>query len=264
MRIGLAMILAALPMFGTPLDDGFRHMYNLRFAEAHATFQGYEKTHPADPLGPVSDAAAYLFHEFERLRILQAEFFVEKDTLHDYVKPVADPALKANFEQALERGRVRSAAMLAKNPNDPDGLFAESMRLGLHADYLALIEKRNISSLNQIKLGREIAEKLVAAHPSYFDAYLAIGLENYLLSMKPAAVRWLLRMGGAQTDRDTGIDKLKLTAENGRYLQPYARLLLAIADLRDKRPADAKKKLLWLTSEFPDNPLYRNELAKLK
>ena len=51
----------------TLLDEGYRHMYNLRFGDAHRVFQQWEAAHPDDPMGPVSDAAAYLFSEFDRL-----------------------------------------------------------------------------------------------------------------------------------------------------------------------------------------------------
>ncbi len=52
-------------------------MYNLEFDQAHQTFLNWERQHPADPLGPASNAAAYLFAEFDRLNILHSEFFVE-------------------------------------------------------------------------------------------------------------------------------------------------------------------------------------------
>ena len=60
----------------TLLDQGYRQMYNLQFAEAHQTFHEWQRLHPDDPMGPASDAAAYLFSEFDRLHILQSEFFV--------------------------------------------------------------------------------------------------------------------------------------------------------------------------------------------
>ena len=44
------------------------------------------------------------------------------------------------------------------------------------------------------------------------------GVENYLFSLKPAPVRWFLQIGGAETDRDRGIEDLRLTAEKGHYL----------------------------------------------
>src|ERR1041385_7978896 len=57
------------------LEAGYRQMYNLNFAKPHGPFHDWERLRPADPMGPVSDAAAYLFTEFDRLHILQSEFF---------------------------------------------------------------------------------------------------------------------------------------------------------------------------------------------
>ena len=96
------------------------------------------------------------------------------------------------------------------------------------------------------------------------DAYLAVGVENYMLSLKLAPVRWVLRMTGAQTDKEQGIQQLKLTAEGGRYLRPYARLLLAVAALRDGNVAGARTLLADLAKEFPRNRLYSQELARLR
>ena len=77
-------------------------------------------------------------------------------------------------------------------------------------------------------------------------------------------MRWLLRMTGAQTDKDAGLQKLKITAEKGHYLLPYARLLLAVAAIRDHKPEQARQLLEELSRQFPSNHLYANELAKLQ
>ena len=53
-------------------------------------------------------------------------------------------------------------------------------------------------------------------------------------------MRWMLRITGAQTDKDLGLQKLKITAEKGHYMLPYARLLLAVAALRSKDRPQAK------------------------
>lgn len=260
----MSWCLSAAPLeSGLPLDTGYRQMYNLRFAEAHRTFGDYAKENPADPMGPVSDAAAYLFSEFDRLRILQSEFWIHDESLLDFHKPPADEGVKRLFEAALERSRVLAESELGRKPGDANAMFAATLRLGLHSDYLALIEKRNFAALSEVKASRVLAERLLARHPERFDAYLAVGVENYLLSLKPAPVRWVLNMTGAQTDRETGLAKLRLTAENGHYLLPFARLLLAVADLRDQAPGRARERLRWLAAEFPGNRLYREELAKL-
>jgi hypothetical protein len=264
-----ALILAAVPAAhaaGDPalLDQGFRQMYNLQFDQAHQTFAQYQQLHGDDPLGPVSDAAAWLFGEFDRLHILQSELFIDDDTFNHRAKQHADPMVKQKFDAALAKSQQLSDRILAQSPHDQNATFAVVLRMGLHADYLAMIEKRSLAALSEMKVGRAMAESLVANDPKYADAYLAIGAENYLLSLKAAPIRWILHIGGAQTDAQVGIQKLKLTAANGRYLRPYARLLLAVAALRAKDRAGAKELLTGLVREFPANRLYVEELARLK
>jgi len=248
----------------TLVDQGYRQMYNLDFDAAHRSFDEWQRLHPQDPIGPVSDAAAYLFNEFDRLHILQSQFFVEDSSFRGMKKPVADPQLKQKFEAALAKGQRLSDAVLRRSPQDKDAMFASILRIGLRSDYLSLIEDRNMAALSEMKTSRLMAEKLLTLDPTYYDAYLAVGVENYMLSLKSAPARWLLRLGGAQTDKDRGVAKMKLAAQNGHYLQPFARLLLAVQNLRDKNRAAAKELLAGLARDFPRNHLYATELAKLK
>ena len=135
---------------------------------------------------------------------------------------------------------------------------------GLRGDYAALIEKKNHVGLNHMKNSRALAEKLLLVDTTCYDAYLAVGVENYLLSLNAAPVRWFLRLGGAQTDKTEGMEKLRLTAKKGHYFAPYARLLLAVAALRDKDPNTARDLLEGLSREFPQNGLYKKELARIQ
>ena len=248
----------------TLLDSGYRDMYNLQFEQAHQAFHQWELLHPADPMGPVSDAAAYLFSEFDRLHVLEVELFIDDSKFEKRAQPAPDEKAKQGFDSQLSKAKLLADNMLARDPNNADALFASIMVLGLRGDYAALIEKRDFAGLGYIKTGRALAEKLLAANPSYYDAYLAVGVENYLLSLKPAPLRWILRMGGAETDKTTGLAKLRVTAAKGHYLLPYARLLLAVAALRDGDRIGARALLQGLAHEFPQNLLYAKELAKLQ
>lgn len=240
------------------LDEGYRQMYNLQFDDAHRTFAAWEAANPGDPLGPASDAAAYLFSEFDRLHILQSEFFAQDQNFLKMNKLAPDPNAKAKFQAALDQSRKLETDGAANS------LFASVLTHGLDSDYLALIEKRYGAALGETKQARESAEKLIATEPSNFDAYLAVGVENYLLSLKPAPLRWVLNMTGAQTDKQTGIEKLRLTADKGHYFGPFARLLLAVAAIRDKQPDAARKELSWLATQFPGNRLFQEELSKVQ
>jgi hypothetical protein len=246
------------------VEQGYRQMYNLDFDSAHNSFQQWQQQRPQDPLGPVSDAAAYLFGEFDRLHILQSQFFVDDNAFRGMKKPDADPEVRRKFQNDLAKGQQLSDAILRESPRDKDAMFASILRMGLHSDYLSLIEGRNLQALSEMKTSRILAENLLSIDPGYYDAYLAVGVENYMLSLKSAPARWLLRLTGAQTDKDRGVEKMKLAAMNGHYLQPFARLLLAVQNLRDKKRGTAKEILAGLAREFPGNRLYAEELRKLE
>jgi len=238
-------------------------MYNLQFEEAHRTFWSWENLHPDDPLGHTSDAAAYLFSELDRLGVLQWQLFLDDASFKQSKKLAPDPAVQKAFETALERSDQVANGVLARSPNDPNALLAKTMNQGLRSDFLALIEKRYLYSIGYMKSAGIFAERLLAIDPSCYDAYLAVGVENYILGLKPAPLRWALRIYGAQTDKDQGLQKLRLTAEKGRLLRPFARLLLAVAALRDKDRSQARDLLAGLVQQFPNNTLYRSELDRL-
>lgn len=260
----VAAVAAAPSPSSVSLDAGYTQMYNLQFPSAHQVFTQWEQRHPDDPMGPVSDAAAYLFSEFDRMHILQAQFFTSDAAYEQRGQTVPDAATKAGFEDDLARARQLAQARLAHAPGDRDALLADVLADGLQGDYLALVERRDLDGLQSMKQGRRLAQQLLQAHPECYDAYLAIGAENYLLGIKAAPVRWLLELTGAQTDKQTGIRDLRLVADKGHYLAPYARLLLAIAALRDHDSATARRLLAGLAQQFPQNPLYRQELNKIE
>lgn len=245
------------------LEVGFHQMYNLDFSAAHKTFEAWEEVHPDDPLGAASNAAAYLFAEFERLHILEFDLFTDNRRVENVAKQLPDPANKSAFESELAKADGIAAKLLAGSPADRNALFARSLADGLRGNYAALVEDRKRDALGYLKSSRTTAEKLIDIDPSYNDAYLAVGIENYLLGARSAPSRWMLRLAGAETDKEKGLANLKITAEKGCYLAPYARVLLVIASLRDKDRNTAKRLLTDLARDFPQNHLYEIELARL-
>lgn len=248
----------------TPLlDHGYHQMYNLRFPEAHATFARFMELHPQDPMGPVSDAAAYLFSEFNRTGVLDMDLFTSDHNYLHHRKDNSNPAVKKAFEQQLDKTNQLADVILAKNPKDATALFAKTLAYGLHADYACMIERHDIKGFEFTKAGSTYAHQLLAIDPHAYDAYLAVGMENYILGLKSAPVRWLLQLAGGETDKTLGVQDLELTASQGHYLQPLAKLLLAVAAVRDHDKSKARELLSSLAQEFPNNPLYAQQLAKI-
>jgi hypothetical protein len=254
---------AAIDLVNSPLDNGFRLMYNLDFTRAQQQFTTYQQKHSDDPLGPACQAAGYLFAEFERLGVLESQFY-ESDSKFDNRKKLSpDPEVRKAFDISLARAETLAQTRLARDSHDQNALFAMTLSSGLKADYAALIEKRNVASLHYTKDATAWANQLLAVHPDYYDAHLASGVSKYIIGSMAAPVRWILRIGGVSGDKKAGISELELTAQRGHYLAPFARILLAIAYVREKDRAHAREVLASLKEDFPNNPLFGKEMARL-
>jgi hypothetical protein len=245
------------------LYRGWLDMYDLNFEDAHQRISLWEATHPESAMGPTSQATAYLFAELARLGVLESELFVDDARFRNRERFNPDPEAKRLFMEQIREADDLASHVLAVSPGDVDALLAESIALGLRADYDSLIEKKMLTPLEYTKRSREYAERLLSVDSDIYDAYLGPGVENYILSQKAAPVRFFLRLKGAQVDHDKGIDSLEKTSAHGYYLEPFAKLLLAVAALRDNNPGEAARLLRGLHQRFPHNSLYVRELDRI-
>jgi hypothetical protein len=251
-------------MAQTEIELGFQSMYNLQFDQAQQDFSTWQRLHPDDPLGPVSQAAGYLFGEFARLDILESQLFTDDKAFASRTRLSPDPNVRTQFYAALDRGNQLADAALKQHPDDSNALFAKVLALGLRSDYVAMIDKQDFAALRYMKQGRILAQQLLKQKPDAYDAMLAVGVENYLTGIKPAPVRWMLSLGGIDPDKEQGIRELEQTAAHGNLLKPFAKLLLAVAALRDKNNAQGCGLLHELAVAYPRNPLYRNNASQCR
>jgi hypothetical protein len=236
------------------LDQGYHDMYDIDFDGAHQSFNAFIQSHPDDPLGPASDAAAYLFSEFEKLKILDLNLIDKAPSQNWKSRRMQD--LEDKFQQRVHQANVLARKALTKNPRDTSALLASALTNGLESYYAALIQKNNLAALRYSKRATAMGHKTLAVDPDCYDAYLAAGVENYMLGVKSAPERWFLDLTGARANASTGVHDLRLTADKGHYLAPFARLLLATADMHFKKYGDARDQMKVLAERFPGNPVY--------
>jgi hypothetical protein len=237
-------------------------MYGLDFASAEKVFVEWHAAHPSDPLAPMSQSANLLFSELYRSGTLQAQFFVG-DTLFTVPKAPVPSDLRARFDAAVAETEAEALAMLHENATDRDALFALAMSFGLRADFAALVEGRQMAALSYTRQATQVARRLIEVAPDYADAHLATGLSQFIVGSLVAPMRWVLRLAGFKGDKRKGMQELQLTADGGRFLGPFARILLAIACLREHDTDRARDLLVGLDRDFPSNPLFARELQRM-
>lgn len=245
------------------LDTGFNDLYELDFQNARAQFLKYQEAQPEDPLGKAAEAASYLYQEFNAKGVLTSEFFLDDHKLLGGVD--GKPAANRNeaFLQADHEARAMAQRILKINPHDERGLLALTMADGMESDYDVLIMKKPLAGLSLTKQAEHEATELLAVDPSSQDAYVALGASNYIIGCLPEYKRAFLWFGGIHGDRELGMREMQRAADNVHYLQPFAKILLALAYEREHQPEAARPLLAQLTVQFPQNPLFAHELALL-
>lgn len=244
------------------LQEGFRQLYTLHFPEARSTFHSWGDAHPGEPFSQAAIAASYLFEELYRQGVLSSDFFLnEKRFLHGIEgKPNAERM--KDFRGALTNARSLAKARLAEHPKDPEALFALTMCAGMESNADSMLEKKQMDALKMIKEANQHAKVLLAQRPDALDAYVALGSANYIIGSLSAGARFMLWFGNIHGDKKLGMEQMQNAADNGRYLKPFAQILLALAARREKKPELAQKLLLQLTKEFPSSELFQSEYAK--
>jgi hypothetical protein len=247
------------------LGSGFQLLYELKFEQARQRFTKWEQERPTQPLGPALEAASDLFEEFYRQGVLTSEFFLDNKRLLGGIKDEPDAGLERQFASAAQRAEKLARARLENQPEDADALFALTLVQGMQADDLFLIQKRQLESLRHLREADRSARALLEVAPDADDAYVALGTANYIIGCLPGYKRAMLWIGGIRGDKARGMQQLSRAAssEHAHYLRPYARLMLALAALRERDSDLTRQQFQVLVMEFPENPLFARELAKV-
>jgi len=244
------------------LASGFHFLYTQNFAEGREKFADWESQHPDEPFVQVAVAASYLFEEFYRQDVLSSDFFLNEKKFLNGIDGKPDPGRMKSFQEAIRHARKLARQRLEKNAKDPEALFALALSAGMESDAAMILKKQHLEALKRLKEANEHARQLLAQQPDANDAYVALGAANYIIGSLSGGARFMLRFGGIHGDKKLGMQQLGKTIENGRYLQPFAKILLALAARREKQNPLAQKLFHELSEEFPESALYAAEYAK--
>jgi hypothetical protein len=253
------------PAFTTvpELSAGFDLLYEQRFAEARQAFTSWESRNPEEPFGEVAVAASYLFEELSRQGVLTSDFFLNENKFLHGIDGSPDPARMSHFRDALARARELAGERQKTDPKDGEALLALTLSAGMESDAESILQKRNLAGLKHMKKANGYAKELLTQYPEATDAYIAPGIANYIIGSQGAGSRFVLRFDGIHGDKKLGMEQVARTAENGCYLRPFAKIVLALAARREKQNALAQRMFRELSEQYPASELFASEYAKV-
>jgi hypothetical protein len=244
------------------LSAGFDLLYRQKFAEAREAFATWESHNPEEPFGQVAVAAGYLFEELSCQGVLTSDFFLnEKRFLHG-IEGNPDSERMNHFRDAITRAYELARARQKINPKDGEALLALTLAAGMESEAESILLKKHLAGLKSMKKANGYAKELLAQYPDAADAYVATGIANYVIGSQSGGARVALWFGGIHGDKKLGMEQVARTVEDGRYLRPFAKIILALAARREKQNTLAQKLFRELSAQYPDNQQFASEYAK--
>ena len=262
----LALALLGSRWAAAPVDyrqSGHNHFFNLEYDEAIKDYTRLIEQDRDDPIAYNHLASAYLYKELYRLGMLESSALRGDNEFLRQKRASPDSQVKARFEQALEQGRQVAESLLARNRRNELALYALGTNYALRGNYEFIVDKAWFAALRHGSKGREFCEQVRKINPEFVDAYLVLGVYEYVVGNLPLPVKILAAIGGFHGSKEKGAAYVARVAREGNVARNDARVLLVILYRRERRPLEAARVLEGLIADFPRNYILGLELGAM-
>ena len=252
----------ALSEFDTLRERGNDALYNLDYTAAREMFQQMIKIAPDHPAGFVYLANNFWLETLNAGRRLSSSLysggsFYEQDAEQDKV----DPKREREFSELIRRALAAATARLQKDAKDVEALYYQASALGLRAGYNVTVKRSFRRAIGDANESITLQRKVVKLDPNYVDAYLSIGLYDYIIDNLPFIWKTLGRLAGLSGSTKRGIERLEMVTKSGKYTSDDARVLLIGIYTRERQPERALEMISYLANKYPRNYLLGIERA---
>ncbi len=240
----------------------FNHFYNLNYDLAVQEFEQVLGRHPDDPFAVNHLLTATLFRELYRMGVLNTGEYAN-DTFISAPHRPADPKVKEQIKNLVERALQLEEKRLSINPNDVDALYARGVTRAQFSTYTALIERAWFSALRNAVGARRDHERVLELSPSTVEAKLIVGAHNYVVGSLPWGVKVAASMVGLGGNKEKGLQYLGECAQGSGETSIDAQILLAVFLRREHRYDEALPTVRALVPRFPQDVLLALEEGHL-
>jgi len=243
--------------------SGHNHFFNLEYDEALRDYSRVVEQNPQDPLAYNHQASAQLYNELYRLGLLESSALRGDNEFLRQKRPAPDPQARARLEETLQKGRRVAEALLERDRRNQLALYALGINYALRSNYEFMVEKSWYSALRNGSKARHYCEQLRKINPGFVDAYVVLGVHEYVVGSLPLPAKLLAAIGGLRGSKQKGEEYVTRVAREGNHSRNDARVLLVVLHRREKRPLEAARVLEGLIADFPRNHVLALELAAM-
>jgi hypothetical protein len=239
-------------------------LYNMDYKKAREGYLRMTQISPDHPAGYVYLANNLWLETLNASRRLNTSLytggsFYSQDSNEDKVDPKRDREFNDLIKQALAKTRAR----LLKDSSDAEALYYEASALGLRAGYETTVKRSFARAIGDANDSIQIHKKVIKIDPNYADAYLSIGLYEYVVDSLPFGWRVLARFAGLKGSKKKGMEHLEMVTQSGKYTSDDARVVLIGIYSREGKPERALEMISYLANKYPRNYLFGVEHAAM-
>ncbi|MCI0486533.1 MAG: hypothetical protein L0229_08020, partial [Blastocatellia bacterium] len=237
--------------------DGNDAVYNLDYKDAREMFLRMTKIAPDHPAGYVYLANNLWLETLNESRRLTASLYSSGSFYaQDRDSDETDLKRERQFNDLIRQALAISEARLKKNPRDAEALYYQGSAHGLRAGYSVTVKRSFRKAIGDANASIKIQKRVLKIDPNYTDAYLSIGLYEYVIDSLPWFWKMLARVAGLSGSKKRGLQYLETVAEKGKYASDDARVLLIGLYSRENQAERALEIIGHLANKYPRNFLF--------
>jgi Tetratricopeptide repeat len=244
------------------VDAAFEHFYNLEYERSIQEFEKVLDRHPSDPFAVNHLLTTVLLRELYRMGATNTGEYANDSFIGQAHRP-ADPKVKLQIKQLVERAENLEEVQLKANANNVDALYARGVTRAQFSLYTALVERAWFSALRNAVGARRDHERVLQLDPHYVDAKLVVGAHNYVAGSLPWSVKVAVAMVGLSGTKEKGFAYLREVADSGGENSVDAKVVLSLFLRREHRFDEAQAQMHDLAGRYPRNYLFLLEKGNL-
>ncbi len=249
--------------------EGNTALYNIDYASARTKFEEIRKLQPQHPAGDIYLATTIWLEHLNKSRRLQTGLYSDDSSFYagaenakeDNEGDVVDAAVDRAFRDRMAQAKTKALALVARNKNDADAQYFLGAYYGVMAGYEASVARKFFAAMRNGSRSVDAHEKVLKLKPDYYDAYLSVGMYDYIVGNLPFVYKALAAMAGVRGNKQRGIERLQTIISKNAATADDARVMLLAIYKNEKRYADALTTLQQLSSKYPASYLLKLETA---
>ncbi|MCI0336437.1 MAG: DUF3808 domain-containing protein [Acidobacteria bacterium] len=249
--------------------EGNAATYNIDYATARLKYEEIRKRIPQHPAGDLYLATLIWLEHLNKSRRLQTSLYRDESSFYAGAEKAkeesegdaVDPAVDRAFRDRMAQAKTKALALVNRDKNDADALYFLGSYYGVMAGYEASVARKFFAAMRNGSRSVDAHQKVLKLKPDYYDAYLSVGMYDYIVGSLPFAYKAIAAIAGVRGNKQRGIERLQTIVEKDAATADDARVLLLAVYQNEKKNEDALVILEYLSKKYPRSYLVKLEKA---